>query len=216
MVIDGVDGGGKSALADELSGVITGRGRTVIRASIDGFHRPREDRYRRGADSAEGYYLDSFDYATLVTALLAPLGPGGNGRFRRATFDYRSDLPVQAPWETAPPDAVLLFDGVFLLRLELNAHWDLCVFVQAEFDEVIRRTSHRDHAVFGSPETARQRYEKRYLPGQRIYLQAARPLEAADVIVENTDVARPGLFIRRARGRMPRAERLPPAGGLED
>lgn len=39
--IDGVDGAGKTCLADELAGVLQAQGAPVIRASVDGFHRPR-------------------------------------------------------------------------------------------------------------------------------------------------------------------------------
>ena len=214
IAIDGVDGAGKSTLADELGRVIAGQGRPVIRASIDGFHRPRKDRYRRGTDSPQGYYLDSFDYDALISALLAPLGPDGNRRFRRATFDYRSDAPVQAPVETAPPNAILLFDGVFLMRHELNGHWDLRIFIQAEFDEVMRRAVRRDRALFVSEATARERYEKRYFPGQRIYLQAARPLELADVVVENTKLTRPRLLIRLSPNSPTTTHHHSPNGGI--
>ena len=39
--IDGVDGAGKSMFGDELTLVLTMAGRSVIRASVDGFHNPR-------------------------------------------------------------------------------------------------------------------------------------------------------------------------------
>jgi len=39
--IDGVDGVGKSMFGDELAQVLAAAGRSVIRASIDGFHNPR-------------------------------------------------------------------------------------------------------------------------------------------------------------------------------
>jgi uridine kinase len=48
VAIDGVDGVGKTRLADELVEPLAATGREVIRASVDGFHRPREARYRRG------------------------------------------------------------------------------------------------------------------------------------------------------------------------
>ena len=62
VAVDGIDAAGKTTLADELVPLLETRGRPVIRASLDGFHRPRSARYQRGADSAEGYYLDAFDY----------------------------------------------------------------------------------------------------------------------------------------------------------
>src|SRR5688572_16122210 len=81
--IDGVDGVGKTTLADELAEVVRMRGRTVVRASVDGFHNPRSVRYQRGRASGEGYFLHSFNYPELIAALLSPLGPGGTRRHRR-------------------------------------------------------------------------------------------------------------------------------------
>lgn len=49
VAITGVDGAGKTQLADELVPLMIGRvGLSVIRSSIDGFHNPRVIRYRRG------------------------------------------------------------------------------------------------------------------------------------------------------------------------
>ncbi len=44
VAIDGVGVSGKTVLADELADCLSGLGRSVIRASIDGFHRPRHRR----------------------------------------------------------------------------------------------------------------------------------------------------------------------------
>jgi len=194
VAIDGVDAAGKTTLADELVTPIESRGRPVIRASIDGFHRPRSARYQRGADSPEGYYHDSFDYTALRAALLEPLGPGGTRQYRRAVFDYRSDSPVEEPLRAAPADAVLLFDGVFLLRPELDECWDYRVFVAVDFEIAVARAIARDRAR-GADETIAARYWTRYVPGQRIYLQTVRPQEHAKVVVENDDPAHPVLIL---------------------
>src|SRR5579863_2110969 len=73
VAIDGVDAAGKTKLADALAAALEGQQRAVIRASIDGFHRPRAERYQRGADSPLGYYADSFNYPALRESLLLPL-----------------------------------------------------------------------------------------------------------------------------------------------
>ena len=132
VAIDGIDGAGKTSMADELVEPLTALGRPVIRASVDGFHRPRAERYRRGEASPEGYYRDSFDNAALTSALLEPLGPAGDRRFRTAIFDYRSEGPVSQRVRTADRRAVLLFDGVFLLRPELVRSWDFTIFVKTD------------------------------------------------------------------------------------
>jgi hypothetical protein len=54
MAIDGIDAAGKTTLADELAELLAPLDRPVIRASVDSFHRPRDERYRRfGALSPE-------------------------------------------------------------------------------------------------------------------------------------------------------------------
>jgi len=191
VAIDGVDAAGKTTLADNLAPSLRERGRAVIRASVDGFHRPRAERYRRGADSPEGYYHDAFDYAALCSALLEPLGPGGSRRYRRAVFNRASDTPLVVQDELAPESAILLFDGVFLLRPELNALWDYRIFVDAPFVVALARALVRDLPVFGTPEAIQTRYARRYIPGQRIYLATARPYEAAQAIVHNANPDHP-------------------------
>lgn len=187
VAIDGVDASGKTTLADALAPPLIARGRVVIRASIDGFHRPRAERYQRGPDSPEGYYSDSFDYPALREHLLRPLGPGGSRRYRRAVFDVRADRPLPATEEVATEDAILLLDGVFLLRPELDDQWDYRVFVDVPFEVTLARATRRDLALFGAAEAVIARYERRYIPGQRLYLREARPRERADVVVENAD-----------------------------
>src|SRR5665647_1005821 len=46
--LEGVDGAGKTVFADELALILGGQGFRVVRVSIDGFHRPRVERHRRG------------------------------------------------------------------------------------------------------------------------------------------------------------------------
>ena len=193
VAIDGVGASGKTVLADELAGALESLGRDVIRASIDGFHRPRSERHARGGLSPEGYLDDSFDYEAVKSYLLAPLGPGGDRRYRTAVFDFRTESPVERRQENAEPDSVLLFDGIFLLREELREHWDCSIFVDAGFDVTLARGLRRDLALFGSEEAVRERYERRYIPGETMYLERHRPLDHADAIVRNDDPADAGL-----------------------
>lgn len=195
--IDGVDGVGKTTLADELVEPLVRSGRQVVRASVDGFHRPRHMRYRLGADSPEGYFLDSFDYPALRRELLDPLGPQGSRRFRRAVFDYRSDGPVDLPYENADLDAILLFDGVFLQRPELAGRWDISVWVEAPFEITVQRAVERDAGGTDRAAEIQAAYDRRYVPGQLMYLERCRPREAADIVVDNADLESPRLHWRR-------------------
>jgi uridine kinase len=199
VAIDGPDAAGKTVLADELAPILEVAGRPVIRASIDGFHRPRAQRLARGAESPEGYFLDSFDYAALRAVLLEPLGPRGEARFRRRVFDYQADEPVVSPVEVVLPGSILLFDGVFLLRRELNEMWDFRVFVAVPFAETQRRAAARDLALFGSEDEVLGRYAARYVPGQQLYLELEGPQSRADTVFYNQDPARPRLRLRSGK-----------------
>jgi uridine kinase len=194
VAVDGVDGAGKTTFADELVAPLEERGLPVLRASIDGFHNPRRIRYRRGRHSPEGYLLDSFDWAELTASLLAPLGPGGSGRYRSAVFDHRTDSALDAPWRRAPERGVLLLDGIFLHRPELREHWDFSIFLDAPIEVGLERAARRD----GSDPDVRSPANRRYVLGQRLYLDACEPASAADLVIRHHDPARPRI-VRRAR-----------------
>jgi uridine kinase len=46
--------------------------------------------------------------------------------------------------------------------------------------------------LFGSAQTTQERYQRRYIPGQRRYLATAQPQRAADVVIDNHDPATRG------------------------
>jgi uridine kinase len=191
VAFDGPPAAGKTTLADELAVVLRAQGREVIRASIEGFLLPRAQRYRRGEYSPEANYHDSFDFDALHRALLDPLGPGGDRRFQQAVYDNHTDTALSPPVTTAPADAVLLFDGVFLMRPELIDRWDLRVFVSAAFEKTLDRARTRDKAAYGSVTEVERRFHKRYGPSQQFYFATIRPTDHADIVVHNDEPQRP-------------------------
>lgn len=196
VCIDGIDCSGKTRLADDLVSPLTATGKPVIRASIDGFHNARIFRYRKGELSPEGYYHDSFNYSMLLEKLLDPLGSGGNGIVRLRDFDFRTNSKVMSKEETVSSDSILLFDGVFLQRAELKKHWDLVIFVDISFENSLLRAISRDVELFGSQDEVRRRYERRYIPGQKLYFNECNPKNLADIVIDNDDFSRPRLYIR--------------------
>jgi uridine kinase len=199
IAVDGPDAAGKTTLADELAERLRARGRHVVRAGVDGFHRPRAERYRRGRDSAVGCYEDTYDLDALRRVLLDPLGPRGDRRYRVEVFDHTTDAPVSAPLLRAPTDAVVLVDGVFLQRPELDGCWDLRIYVAVADDEILRRAGWRDAAALGSIDEVLRRYRRRYLPAQRLYRKRADPLGHADIVVYNDDPAAPVMIMKDRR-----------------
>jgi uridine kinase len=158
--IDGVDGAGKTRLAEEVAQLLTTRRRPVVRVSLDQFERPTAERYVRGELSPEGYYLDAFDL----------------DRFRAHVISLGG-----------PIEAVLVCDGVFLHRPELADLWDASVWVEADLDVAAARGAQRNLGVWTDDlDATHERYRTRYMPAQRRYIEEERPHERADFVLHST------------------------------
>jgi uridine kinase len=161
VAIDGRCGAGKSMLAAELGALLGSQGFQILQLSVDGFHHPRERRYRQGEYSPQGYYEGAYDYRAVVDKLLQP------------------------------SSGILIFDGIFLCRRELNPYWDFRVLLDVDRDTSLSRAIARDTGVIGPADLTRRKYEIRYEPAWQIYSNAERPEYKSDVIVDNRDVSHP-------------------------
>jgi uridine kinase len=186
VAIDGRSAAGKTTLANALAAAVRAvSGRTVIRAELDGFMKMVVDRNAYPYDSPESYYLDAWDYPAIRAHLLIPLGTEGDRRYRTGPLD---------PPAVAPDDAILLADGVFLQRPELDRFWDLRIYLDIGLDESLRRGVDRDQHWMGGAAEAERRYRTKYLPGEQRYLAEVRPRERAQIVVDTTDPARPRII----------------------
>lgn len=183
IAVDGVDCAGKTTFADALAARLH---RPVVRAGVDDFPQPRAVRHRRGRLSPEGAYRDTTDLAALERELLRPFAQGRPHRTR--TWALHADAPELPCRTTAPADAVLLLDGVYVQRPELAPWWHLVVRLVVPQDEVLRRAARRD-----GPASVPV-YEARYLPAQALYVAEADPDRRAAVLVDNTHPRRPVLL----------------------
>ena len=187
VAIDGIDGAGKTFFADELADGLATAGRQIIRAGVDGFHRPRRERYALGRLSPQGYYQDAYDYPRLIADLLAPLGPGGSRVFRTHVFDYRADVVDESSEARAGDDAILLLDGVFLQREELKGHVDYRIYLKVDRPEALRRAAGRD----GSSDSLDDPLNRRYIDAHGLYFAQCDPETNADVLVLNQPIDDP-------------------------
>jgi uridine kinase len=186
VAIDGVDGVGKTVLAGDLATMLGARGIRTVRVSIDGFHRPRVERYRRGRASPEGYLEDSFDVDAFRACVVEPVRRGGSGAVRPAVFDHRADRSIDVtPVEVG--DGVVLVDGVFLHRDGLAELWDLSLYLRAGFPTTFARLAARD----GTPPDPEDPVNRRYLEGQRLYLRTVDPERRADIVLDLEDIGAP-------------------------
>lgn len=189
VAVDGRTASGKTIFADEITAELEALGRTVIRTSIDGFHRPRAERYARGRNSGEGYYYDARDLPAIRRLLLDPLGNGGDLSYRTASFDLHADLPIDAPPTQAGVRDILIVDGTFLQRPELRDAWDVIVFVDVDAAIAVDRGVSRDSKHLGGQAAAAALFRDRYAAAYEIYDRVSDPLRHAHIVIDNRDFA---------------------------
>ncbi len=130
VAVDGRHGAGQAEFADGLAETLEARGARVFRARIDDFFRPRADRERAGWLDGKAEYREAYDYSLLRRVLVDPFHTGGSTGFVLTGFDELRDQPVFQPkWMSAGFDAILIVDGVFLLRPELANMWNYSIWL---------------------------------------------------------------------------------------
>jgi uridine kinase len=157
VAIDGLGGSGKSELAARLADAL-GDARVV---HTDDFARPN---------------VRGWDWQRMSAQVLAPISRNEPGRYQR--YDWSTDR--LAEWHEVPVGGTLVVEGVSALRNELGRYWDLAIWVTAPYEVRLERGVQRDG------EAMRSQWTDVWMPDEQEYLEAQRPDEKADVIVDGT------------------------------
>ncbi|MGW5953911.1 hypothetical protein [Bacillus mycoides] len=185
--VNGITASGKTTFANELAEEMKNRGVQVTRASIDDFHNPRVIRYAQGKESARGYYEDAHDYTSFKERLLKPLGPNGNLQYETISHNLITDIPVHNTPLVALPNMVLIVDGTFLLKKEIEYLFDYKIFIDTDFEIARKRGVERETEAFGSYEEAEKMFINRYHAACKMYIDEHNAKECANVIFQNSN-----------------------------
>jgi uridine kinase len=90
-----------------------------------------------------------------------------------------------------PADGVLVVDGVFAMRPQLDSCWDLRIWLHIDPELSLRRGIARDTEMEGGARAAETLHRDRYLVVETLYMQEHDPMTVADVVIDNTDFDRP-------------------------
>lgn len=168
--IDGAARAGRSQVAAELVALAERlAGREVVRVEIDGFT-AFEYVSAQDVDTWENEYHRRYDYAAFRRRTLLPFRSGIE--VCPAVYDVRSGESVLADAIEPSADAVLLVDGPFLHRPELNDSWDASVYVDGATPEM---GSAADDA---------------HSAAQRFYGEQS-PIQQATWVLDNTTMTQP-------------------------
>lgn len=185
VAVDGRTAAGKTTLGHELAWLLSDAGRVVLRASLDDFKRPWAEAHRYNRVSGEGYYRNAFDLEAIRDLLLEPAHPTGTGLAALCSIDPITQINHSDTRVAMPNNGVLIVDGVFALRPELNYHWDLRIWIDIDPTVSMRRGTGRDAPRVGAAR-AEALHRERYGPAELIYIAEANPVSLADIVVDNT------------------------------
>jgi uridine kinase len=199
VAIDGLTAAGKTSFGHELARGLAQRGRPTLRASLDDFKRPWSEAHRYDRVSGAGYYRNAFDYEAVRRLLLDPSDPRADGLVALCSIDPLTQVDHSATTTTMPPNGVLIVDGVFACRPEIDSAWDLRVWVEVDADLSVRRGVTRDTEAEGGAEEAAALHRYRYLASELVYIDDVDPRSFVEFIVDNTDFGTPRLVRDRTR-----------------
>jgi len=185
--INGIDGSGKTKFAEPLEKFLISRNYETQAIHLDDFHNPRALRYA-GENQADNYYNRSFNVNLIVEKLLSPLRRNITFATRLTVLDWRTDkYDVQREF-SFNQNSIVIFEGVFLFRKELSPYIDYKIFLDIPFEESRRRAPMRDADL---SEAELKKYESKYLPAQKKYMEEYPPNNVADMVIDNTDWEQP-------------------------
>ncbi|MEO5767646.1 MAG: hypothetical protein ABIS92_04790 [Polyangia bacterium] len=194
LVIDGIDGSGKSMLTARLAAAVRAAGVGAVVLAVDDFRRPVDWQLAGSGQRTEAdlYYDDYYDLPLLDRCLNAFIT--GDPFVDIPVFDaasYRLDGQRRISFEGAN---LALLEGVFALRIPSAAANAAVIYLRTSFAAAERRVVARDTARGRSADDVNHRIHARYFPAQERYLAACDPVARADVLIDNEDWRSPSLL----------------------
>lgn len=186
--INGVDTSGKTIFTNELKRYISKMGFKVQTILMDDFHNQAKIR-SQGSDPITSYIDNAFNLVRIESELLKPIKEDKTVDKELTLLDVEVDKYTNKKRYIVDKDTIVLIEGVLLYRQPIDKYFDLRIFIDISFDEVLKRAQKRDAALFG--EAVAARYMGKYIPIQKLYIKNNNPKDKSDIIINNEDYLNP-------------------------
>ena len=190
LAVDGIDGSGKSVLAEALVTALERAGTRAALLRVDDYRRP-VDWKAAGRAEADVYYEDYYDLRLLDDGVRAFLADAEGVSL--PVFDSAREILAGERRVAFAGAAALVVEGVFVLRAPTVAARGRALYLRTSFDEARRRILARDSARGRTVADVTHRIDARYFPAQERYLREHDPVAHAAVLVEHERLAAPSI-----------------------
>ena len=180
--VTGIDGCGKGYVTARIAQSLRKRGLRVAAIDIDGWLNLPKDRFS-DVDPAPHFYRNAIRFAPLFHDIVLPLR---DTRSVRVEADFGEETATafrKRVYAYSHIDVVVL-EGIYLLKRELRAHYDLSCWIECTFDTALARAIARAQEGL-SPEATVAAYRTIYFPAQEIHFARDDPRAAATAILNN-------------------------------
>ncbi|MCK4420727.1 HAD-IA family hydrolase [candidate division WOR-3 bacterium] len=186
--INGVDTSGKTQFSILLSRYLKSRGYKTLLIHLDDFHNPKRFR-EQGENEIDSYINNAFNLKLLKDEILSPVKSGGLVDKELTLLDLESDSFINKKHYHIDNQTIIILEGTLLYREPIDEFIDYRVYLDIDFEEVLKRAGQRDEARFGKE--ILEKYKNKYIPIQKRYIEKYLPKKRSDLVIDNTDYNHP-------------------------
>ncbi len=192
--INGIDTSGKSEFSKSFEKYLKEKKQKVQLIHLDDFHNPRKIRYS-GEDEIENYFFKSFDIKKLVNDLLKPIRNRKLLQKELTLLNLQTDKYDTVKDYSIDKETLVILEGVFIFREEIEKYLDYKIFIEIPIRLCKERAIQRDVPLYG--EDILKKYDTKYIPTQKYYLEKFPPQKHADIIIENSHWNNPRVVFKK-------------------
>lgn len=182
VALSGIDGSGKGFVAARLERQLERAGLRVAVIGIDPWQHPQTIRLSRERPAAH-FYEHAFRWDELFLELVAPLVHERSADLMVNAI--RTDVDRFFPRQYRFDDVdVVLLEGIFLFKRELNRRYDLRLWITCSFETALVRAHLRNQEGL-SPRELERDFRSIYFPAQRLHFERDNPVGNADLLISN-------------------------------
>lgn len=180
--IDGLGGAGKSTVSEELHRLLSKENYNITLLHIDDFIHPQKIRYNNNYAEWECYYNLQWRYDYLVNEVVNPIKCGTDFKAKVELYDKDNDTYFYSE-TNVPVGSIVIIEGVFLQRQELKDVFDYTIYIDIPEEIRLNRVLERDGYI-GDKQQIKAKYDNRYFPAERHYIEICSPSQNADYIMK--------------------------------